>query len=234
MTDLIAQPDGHELAEHHSGGRPLDASRDEALREATLELLAEIGYDRLTIDAVAARARAGKTTIYRRWSNKAELVVDALQAHKGPHGQQQGEGELPDTGSLRGDLEAIACSAAGGDSQFDTQVMIGLITALPRDPELRQVFRERLVAPRTAAMKQVFERAVSRGEISDVRNLDLLVSLFPAFVLHQLLVVGETPDADFAQLVIDDVILPLATAPAVTPTVAPRPRKVRARSQSGR
>jgi AcrR family transcriptional regulator len=59
------------------GGRSLDSSRDLALREAALALLAEVGYDRLTMDAVAARARAGKTTIYRRWPGKAELVVDA-------------------------------------------------------------------------------------------------------------------------------------------------------------
>lgn len=207
----------------------MDSSRDEALREAALELLAEIGYDRLTIDAVAARVHAGKTTIYRRWSNKAELIVDALNAHKGTK-DPQGEREFPDTGSLRGDLEEIACSAASGDSQFDTQVMIGLVTALPRDPELREVFRERFVVPRTAAMKQVFEWAVARGEISEVRNLDLLVSLFPALVLHQLLVVGETPDLDFTQFVIDDVILPLATSSAI----ATEPRKVRARSESRR
>src|SRR5471030_1961694 len=85
--------------EHH-GGRPLDASRDVALREAALKLLAEIGYDRLTIDSVAARARASKTTIYRRWSGKAELVVDALNCLKGSP-------PVPDTGTLAGDLAAM-------------------------------------------------------------------------------------------------------------------------------
>ena len=78
----------------------MDASRDGALREAALELLADVGYDRLTLEAVAARARAGKTTIYRRWSGKAELVVDALVSAKGPLG-------FPDTGSLAGDLRAV-------------------------------------------------------------------------------------------------------------------------------
>lgn len=209
MVDGIAGVGGGRRAKHHSRGRPLDSTRDEALREAALDLLAEIGYDRLTIDAVAARVRAGKTTIYRRWANKAELVVDALNAHRCSRGAR-GAREFPDTGSLRGDLEAFACSAAQGDSQFDTQVMIGLITALPRDPELREVFRERLVAPQMAAMGQVFARAVARDEISEVRNLDLLVSLLPALVLHQFLVVGETPDVDFVQRVIEEVILPLA------------------------
>src|SRR5271169_3525742 len=107
--------------EHH-GGRPLDASRDIALRAAALELLAEIGYDRLTIDSVAARAHSSKTTIYRRWSGKAELIVDALNCRKG-------SSAVPDTGSLRGDLEAIAKSSTSTDNQFDAQVMIGLISA---------------------------------------------------------------------------------------------------------
>src|SRR5258707_11306043 len=66
VMDRAASPEGREAATHR--GRQLDASRDAALRDAALELLAEIGYDRLSIDAVAARAKASKMTIYRRWS----------------------------------------------------------------------------------------------------------------------------------------------------------------------
>jgi len=187
-------------------GRSLDASRDVALRDAALELLAEIGYDRLTIDSVAARARASKTTIYRRWPGKAELVVDAMNCRKG-------KTTVPDTGSLRGDLDAIAKTSTSADNETDTQVILGLITALARDAELRAVFREQLVDPRTALMKEVFERAVARGEVAEDRNLDLLTSVFPALVIHQLLMSGETPDADFAASVMDDVLFPLATAP---------------------
>ncbi len=190
----------------HRRGRALDATRDVVLRASALGLLAEIGYDRLTIDAIAARAHSSKTTIYRRWSGKAELIVDALNCLKGTSA-------VPDTGSLRGDLEAIANTSTSTDNQFDAQVMIGLITALARDAELRQVFRERLIDPRMAELKQVFERAVARGEVSKDRNLDLLVSLFPALVLHHLLISGEVPEADFAQHVVHDVLLPLATAP---------------------
>jgi AcrR family transcriptional regulator len=191
-------------------GRALDATRDVALRESALGLLAEIGYDRLTIDSVAARAHSSKTTIYRRWSGKAELIVDALNCRKG-------SSAVPDTGSLCGDLEAIAKSSTSTDNQFDAQVMIGLISALARDAELRQVFRERLIDPRMAGFKQVFERAVARGEVSKDRNLDLLVSLFPAIVIHHLLISGEVPEADFAEQVVRDVLLPLATAPTGAP-----------------
>ncbi len=75
--DSATSHEAQETSTHR--GRQLDASRDAALRDAALGLLAEIGYDRLSIDAVAARAKASKMTIYRRWSGKAELVVDALK-----------------------------------------------------------------------------------------------------------------------------------------------------------
>src|SRR5690242_17158347 len=88
-------------SERGRGGRSRDASRDDVLRRAALDLVTEIGYDRMTMDAVAARAGAGKATVYRRWSSKAELVGDAL-AH------EHGDGEVPDTGSLRGDLAALS------------------------------------------------------------------------------------------------------------------------------
>lgn len=196
--------------EHH-GGRPLDASRDVALRAAALELLAEIGYDRLTIDSVAARAHASKTTIYRRWSGKADLIVDAINGLKGSP-------PVPDTGSLRGDLEAIAHGSNSTDSRFDARLMTGLITALARDAELRQVFRDRFIDPHKARLKPVFERAVARGEVADGRNLDLLVSLLPALALQHLLTFGEIPDEHFVEQVMNDVVLPLATASTAPPT----------------
>jgi AcrR family transcriptional regulator len=203
-TDKAGETERH-------GGRPLDASRDVALRDAALSLLAEIGYDRLTIDSVAARAHASKTTIYRRWSGKAELVVDALNCSKGSP-------PVPDTGSLRGDLEAIALGSTSTDNRFDARVMIGLISALARHGELRRVFRERLIDPGRASFRQVFERAVARGEVAPDRNLDLLVSLLPALLIQHLLTYGEVPEQNFAEQVINDVILPLATAPMPTPT----------------
>jgi AcrR family transcriptional regulator len=189
------------------GGRYLDSSRDLILREATLVLLAEVGYDRLTMDAVAARARAGKTTIYRRWPGKAELVVDALNSLKGVP-------EIPDTGSLRQDLRALAESITSAESQFGAQVTIGMVNALAHDTELRRVFREKFIAPRMAAFRTVFERAVARGEMPGGHDLDLLARLFPALALQQLVMSGELPDTRFACQIMDEVVYPLATAPA--------------------
>ena len=194
-------------------GRQLDASRDAALRRAALALLCEVGYDRLTMDAVAARANAGKTTIYRRWAGKADLIVDALNS-------KQGLEEAPDTGSLRGDLQAVARTIDSADNQSDAKAIIGMVTAVARDDQLRHVFRERLLDPQLARIGEVFRRAAARGEIAADRDLGLLALLLPSLALHHLLTVGAMPEAGFAQRIMEEVILPLAAAP---PSDLPNP-----------
>ncbi|HZC53560.1 MAG TPA: TetR/AcrR family transcriptional regulator [Mycobacterium sp.] len=198
----------------HRGGRYLDSSRDLVLREAALALLAEVGYDRLTMDAVAARARAGKTTIYRRWQGKAELVVDSLHSLKGVP-------EIPDSGSLLRDLRALAESITSAESQFGARVTTGMVSALARDAELRQVFQEKFITPRMAGFRTVFERAVARGEMPGGHDLDLLARLFPALALQQLVMSGELPGTRFACQIMDEVVYPLATAPAARTCPAP-------------
>src|SRR5262249_11516228 len=109
-------------------------------------------------------------------------------------------------------LEAMASSSDSPAIRFDAQLVLGLVTALARDPELRQVIREELLGRGAVQVRQVFERAVARGEIPQGRNLELLISVFPALLIHHLLIFGELPDASFTAQVINDLILPLATA----------------------
>jgi AcrR family transcriptional regulator len=199
---VLNEDSPHEVPESH-GGRPLDATRDDALRASALELLAEIGYDRLTIDKIAAHAGAGKATIYRRWSGKAELIVDALMCQKGATPL------TPDTGTLRGDLSALIDQSDVEEGQLDTQVMIGLVSALPHDAELRDVFRTQLIEPHTAQLAVVFNRAVERGEIRPVANMDTIVSILPALVFHRLLVSATVPDRAFFESIVEGVLLPL-------------------------
>jgi AcrR family transcriptional regulator len=177
-----------------------------ALRESALALLAEAGYDRMTMDAVAARARAGKTTIYRRWQSKADLVVDALNSLKGDH-------DTPDTGSLRQDLHALASDMINTENHFGA-LTVGLVNALAHDAELRRVFREKFIAPRMAGFRTVFERAVARGEMPAGHDLDLLARLFPALGLQQLVTCGELPDTQSAWRIMDEIVYPLATSSA--------------------
>ncbi len=199
------------------GGRTLDATRDAEIKRATLELLSEEGYDRVTIDAIAARAKAGKATIYRRWGSKAELVVEALNDLKASLGS------LPDTGSLAGDLHAFyGRAAASPDSPF--RLVCGLAPAVVRDAELARAFHEGFVAARTAEVDELIERARRRGEVPVGRDFTLWKGLFPALVLHRMMFVGVEPDAAYVRAIVDQVLLPLALAPAATseqPTEGP-------------
>jgi len=194
-------------------GRTLDVSRDVVLRETVIELLSEIGYDRLTMDAVAARAHASKATIYRRWPDKAALVVDALHCMKGSM-------TIPDTGSLIGDLTAITQWSINKESRADARLMLGLMTSLAHDGSLREAFQQRIVEPRTALLREVFARAVARGEISEDRNIDMLAAVYPSMLFRRLMVTGELPDRQFAVDVMNDIILPLATAHHDSPTLS--------------
>lgn len=200
-------------AEDGRRGRPRDASRDDAIRRAALELVAEIGYDRTTMDAVAARAGAGKATVYRRWSTKAELVADAVA-------REHVSIAVPDTGSLRGDLATLTdllfCGQGFRESD-KTRLIAGLVPAMVAHPELRQAFAE-IATPPERAMRAIIARAVERGEIAPPRDPSLVAALLPALAVHRLIFTGAAPDAAFAGAVIVDVILP---------TLLSRPRPAR-------
>ena len=183
-----------------SGGRSRDASRDDVLRRAALDLVTEIGYDRMTMDAVAARAGAGKATVYRRWANKAELVGDAL-AH------EHVDGQVPDTGSLRGDLVALAGQLSGQDPLYKARLITGLASAMLADTELRQAF-ETFPPPVEHAVATVVDRALARGEITAPADPAMIAAILPALGLHRLIFTGAGPDPDYATAVIDNVLLP--------------------------
>src|SRR3954463_10749511 len=122
----------------------VEGDREQQIFQATLEVLAEVGYDRLTMDAVAARAKASKATLYRRWTNKVSLVIEALQHSKGPT-------ELPDTGSLRGDLMGVFCGVGGLVDPDTVARFASVLTAIARDREFAEAFRRDVVGPKVAA-----------------------------------------------------------------------------------
>lgn len=179
--------------------------REEEILDAAVAVLAEMGYDRLTMDAVAAAAKASKATLYRRWSSKADLVVDAVSRAKGC--------PMPndvDTGSLRGDLLAMACGNGGFTEQLPLSVLAGLLTALHHDPDLHRAVLERFVGPRAALVDGVFARAVARGEIPPDVDVDLLARVLPAQIVFHGFILGIEPDDDLIVRVIDSIILPAA------------------------
>jgi AcrR family transcriptional regulator len=189
-------------------GRKRDETRDPEILRAALDVLTETGYERMTMDAVAAKAKTGKATIYRRWASKAQLVVDAI-ASAGQIGATSAN--LRDTGSLRGDLLALAATASRKENSKILQMMTGLISALPHHPDLAAIVQDRLVAPRTAQMRDLLERAEARGEIARGRNLDTLALVAPAMTVYWLMIVNKPLDRAFYAVLVDEILLPVAT-----------------------
>jgi AcrR family transcriptional regulator len=182
--------------------------REAEIFTATLEVLADVGYDRLTMDAVALRAKASKATLYRRWSGKVALVIDALQHHH----QHDAPIVLVDTGTLRGDLIESFCGSGGLTDELGVAAFGAILTAVMRDPEFAAAFRRDVIAPKLAASKAVFERAIERGEIDARVDVDLLGPALAGIVLHRLILVGDVPTRDVVVSAIDQIILPAATA----------------------
>jgi len=191
-------------AEAAAASRPrVDGDRELEILQAALEILTEVGFDKLTMDAVAARAKASKATLYRRWSGKVQLVIEALH-----HTKTQEDHEDVDTGSLRGDLQASYCGMGGLDDPQTVSVMSAVVTAVARDPEFAEAFRRDIIGPKLDSTKSIWQRARERGEIRDDVDLSLIEPALAGVVLHRVFVLGETPDQNLITRVIDEIILP--------------------------
>ena len=181
----------------------VEGDRESEILEACTDLLLEVGYDRLTMDAGARRAQASKATLYRRWESKPALVIDALVRAKGmPHPIGV------DTGTLRGDLLATFCGRHGLANERSTGVMGAVIPALTTDEEFARHFREVFIAPKVEASHQIYARAIERGEISGDHDLDIITPALAGVVLHRTYVLGVAPTDDVIERIVDHLILP--------------------------
>ena len=188
-------------------GRKRDHTRDPEILDAALDVLAETGYDGMTIDMVAARAKAGKATLYRRWASKSELVLDAVACMKSTDVDLASP---PDTGTLRGDLVALVKTPTIRESERKLKVMAGIVSMIARDPELASAAQEALVEPRAAANRIIFQRAIDRGEIPADVDIDRLCLIGPAMVAYRTLMLRKPVDREFMIGNIDRIILPAA------------------------
>jgi AcrR family transcriptional regulator len=179
----------------------VEGDREREILDAALEVLAEVGYDRLTMDAVAQRAKASKATLYRRWNSKATLVVDALATQKATP-------PVPDSGDLRTDLLTAFCGMGGLTDHDTTQTFGAVMTALSTDPEFAAEFRTRVLKPKAQLSRTLFQRAVDRGEVRTDLDLDLVAPALAGIVLHRIFVMGEVPGPTLIEHVIDQIILP--------------------------
>ncbi|ORW32478.1 hypothetical protein AWB91_11015 [Mycobacterium paraense] len=189
----------------------LDRSLDTAILDATLAGVAEVGYDRLSMDDVASRAGVGKAAIYRRWPSKAVVVADAIAHWR----RRLGPIEPPDTGSLRGDIDAVV-AATPNLNESDAQVIrvvVGVATAAMHNPVLAAALDDLVLSPPRQVVRTMLDRAVARGEIPAGRDLSLIPDALLGLNILRV-ITGRPIDRVYVRRVLEDVILPLAGSPA--------------------
>jgi len=185
-------------------GSKLDPEREKAILGATLELLAETGYEALRLDAVASRAKASKATLYRHWPGKAELVVDAVKCY-----EQDDLTEEVDTGSLRGDVLATLSAMRDLVSGEMGQIMAGLVAPVQKDPELARVVQTSMLEDKQQVAQRMLDRAIARGELSADTDPTVFPEVAPALMFMRLFINAESIDDAFLVHVTDDILIPL-------------------------
>ncbi|MEV5241156.1 TetR/AcrR family transcriptional regulator [Streptomyces cinnamoneus] len=182
-------------------GRPRSAAADRAILSATREALVELGWGKLTLGDVAARAGVAKTTLYRRWAGKSELVVDAVAALFDEHL------ELPDRGSLQADIEGVVLQFAALLERPETKTaLMAVVAESTRDDALRERIRGAIVDRQKRLVLLGRERAQTRGELphepdptTAARTADLIFDVIAGAVVHRTLVSAEPVDPDWAR-----------------------------------
>ncbi|HAG82211.1 MAG TPA: TetR family transcriptional regulator [Cyanobacteria bacterium UBA12227] len=162
-------------------GRPRSIKSHQAMLQATLELLAEVGFDAMSIDAIAIRAGVSKTTIYRRYTSKEELVADAIESVRE-------EILIPDTGNLQGDIDALIQNAAQITlSPLGRQTVAMIISSASSNAQFAQIYWTKYLQPRRKTFAVVLERAKARNEIPTDLDSDLVFDMMSGIMLYALI-----------------------------------------------
>ena len=186
-------------------GRKRDLTRDPQILQAALDVLAETGYDGMTIDMVATRAKAGKATLYRRWPTKGDLILAAIACLD--HTDIEPE-KLPDTGALRSDLLAMINPHWLGTSEQRVKILTGLTAMLSHTPDLVEAVNTTLVEPSVGAYRHLIQRAVNRGEAPPETDVDTLAHLIPSMAAYRTMFTRQPVDRAFLESIINGVLLP--------------------------
>jgi AcrR family transcriptional regulator len=179
--------------------------REQAILNATIALLGEVGYGALTMDAVAQRAHASKMTIYRRWPGKPELVKAALDAY-----DAELVAAIPDTGTLRGDLLAALTMLCERVDDRYAIMMTGLIHAMRVDAGLAAALRSHVAAGDLGPFRTIVERAVARGDLPKSTSPEQAHQVSEGMVIRRMLL-GQPLEQDFLVGLVDNLLIPLLT-----------------------
>ncbi|MHB1930586.1 MAG: TetR/AcrR family transcriptional regulator [Acidimicrobiales bacterium] len=173
----------------------------EAIYGAVLDELSEHGYAAFSIERIAERARTGKASIYRRWHNRVELITDALD-HAMPFFD-----ELPDTGSIRGDLIVVLGDLAACLNDRATGAARACLAG--GEPELMALMKERVLPPRKARMVDLLRRAAERGEIRADAATPRVAEVGPMLLTAEFVHRGGPVEPGTVTAIVDEVLLPL-------------------------
>ena len=193
--------DGVEPAElRRAPGRPRSAAAHQAILDATIELLSEVGFAATTVEAVAARAGVGKATVYRRWPSKVPLVIEALDA------RAIEQVPLPHTGNVRDDLTEFLVGLVETMTGPDGRLVAPLLAEISRNPELAEAFRRDLVAPRRVVAEEIVREGIARGELRADLDVDLALDAPVGIVFQRLLISGEVVDKELVARIVDQLL----------------------------
>jgi AcrR family transcriptional regulator len=174
-----------------------------ALLDAAWAELQAAGYARLTMEAVADRAGTSRAVLYRRWRNRAELVVAAVRRHR-----PMLSGEIPDTGTLRGDVLAVLRRESAGLAEVGTETVYGLLGDFLADSEAFDRVQDQVLHIGTGVMATILKRAAVRGETR--AGIGPMVATLPTDLFrNQLFLRREPPSEAIITEIVDEVFLPL-------------------------
>lgn len=176
-------------------GRPRDAQAERAILQATIAILSEVGFNQLSIEAVAARAGVGKPTIYRRWPSKPELVLDAVQRLAPPF-------PTADTGDPLTDLRQIVPELIVG---LTSSPVARATLALANDAEMARRVGDEYLAPRRAAIADILHRAIAAGELRADIDVEMAIDMMVGPAIYRWLVTAQPVDADTGRRIVDAV-----------------------------
>jgi AcrR family transcriptional regulator len=162
-------------------GRPRSAKSHQAILRAGLELLGEVGFENMSIEAISARAGVGKTTIYRRYSSKEELVADAIESIRQ-------DVVIPNTGNLHNDLDELIENAAQITlNPLGRQTVAMIISSAASNTQFAQIYWTKYLQPRREAFAKVIERAKMRNEIQADVDPSLIFDSMSGIMLYTLI-----------------------------------------------
>jgi len=186
-------------------GRKRDESRDAAILDATIDILVEVGFEKMTVDMVAARAKAGKGAVYRRWPSKTQMVLDAVAQMKRDVAHL---GHLPDTGTLRGDMLALFEASSAGQGERFMQAIAALAALLAQQPQTADAGHEAMIEPWAEANRVLIARAIARGEATTAVDLEIVAQVIPSMGGYRSLIQRRPFDRPFLVGLLDNVLLP--------------------------